>query len=157
MSFRLNSHTWKGTKPNKIAVPAHWREKGASINHALTGIRAIGRILYWHHVGVGDCAFHAMIERAVVEDIMIDGKRRVTAKEHRCVESYVLTKPSESDRKMMEADYKRHLARLKETAPGSLPTSASLSRPARRRRVRHRDDAPRPRMKSPMPTASASA
>jgi hypothetical protein len=72
-------------------------------------------MLYWCDVDVGDYAFCAVIERAVVEDIMIDGRRRVTAREHRCIDSYVLTKPSEADRKMMEADYQRHLSRLKET------------------------------------------
>ena len=71
-------------------------------------------ILYWYHVDLGDYAFYALIERIVVEDIMTEGKRRVTARGHRCVESYVLTKPAESDRKMMEADYERHLNRLKE-------------------------------------------
>jgi hypothetical protein len=67
-----------------------------------------------YHVDAGDCAFYALIERDVVEDVMIDGKRRVTAKAHRCVDSYVLMKPSKSDRKMMEADYERHLGQLKE-------------------------------------------
>ena len=48
-------------------------------------------VLYWFHIDVGDCSFYAMAEWPVAEDVAIDfGKRRVTARRGRIVESYVL-------------------------------------------------------------------
>jgi hypothetical protein len=57
-------------------------------------------ILYWFHVDVGEHAFYSLIERSVIEDVLIGGKRRVTAKEHRCLEAYAFTHPTESNRKI---------------------------------------------------------
>jgi len=51
-----------------------------------------------------------MAEWPVVEDVTIDaGKRRVTARRGRIIESYVLRNPSEAERQMMERDYERRI------------------------------------------------
>jgi hypothetical protein len=66
-------------------------------------------IVYWFHVDVGDYAFYAMAEWPVTEDIQLEsGKRRVTARRGRIIESYVLKNPTDSERTMMERDYERH-------------------------------------------------
>lgn len=73
-------------------------------------------MLYWMSVGVGEHTFYTLVERAVVEDILINGKRRVTADRPTLVEAYVLTKPTTLDREMMQNDFKQHLARRTQTA-----------------------------------------
>jgi hypothetical protein len=72
-------------------------------------------ILYWYHVDVGEHAFYSLIERSVIEDVLVGGNRRVTANEHRCLEAYAFTNPTESDRKMIVLDFERHLARSKQS------------------------------------------
>jgi hypothetical protein len=64
-------------------------------------------ILYWFHVDVGEQVFYALVERNITEDIMIEGKRRVTADKPRRLEDYVLTNAMDDDRKIMNQDYER--------------------------------------------------
>jgi hypothetical protein len=73
-------------------------------------------ILYWFHVDVGEHVFYFLVEWTVVEDILIDAKRRLTAEKHRLLDSYVLTNAGAAARKMMHSDYERHLAQMQQTA-----------------------------------------
>ena len=72
-------------------------------------------VLYWFHVDVAEHVFYALVERRVIEDIVIEGRRRVTADKLQRIEAYVLTNPAEADRKMMRDDYDRYFARQEQS------------------------------------------
>jgi hypothetical protein len=66
-------------------------------------------ILYYIHADVYECTFYALVERPICEDIVIEGRRRVTCGLPRLHEQYVLSNATEDERRMMQADYERHL------------------------------------------------
>lgn len=69
-------------------------------------------MVYWFSVDVGAYTFYALAEGKVAEDVLVDGQRRVTTRQRRLVEGYVLTNPTDTERGMMAADYERHVARM---------------------------------------------
>jgi hypothetical protein len=81
-------------------------------NHTPDVPSALTSVVYWFHLHVGEHAFYALVLRAVREDVVVGGKRVITAGQGRLLENFVLTRPNAEDRAMMKSDYERHLARL---------------------------------------------
>ncbi|MBY6264209.1 hypothetical protein EI613_20130 [Azospirillum sp. 412522] len=76
-------------------------------------------ILFWLCFDIGEYSFYAMADWPVIEDVMINNKkRRVTASKGQIVESYVLRNPSEEERGMMERDYRYYCDNI---AKGGVP------------------------------------
>jgi hypothetical protein len=72
-------------------------------------------VLYWFDVEIGGHVFYALVERTIMEDIMIEGKRRITAGNPRHLEAYALLNVTEAGRKMMRDDYERWLAQSEQS------------------------------------------
>jgi hypothetical protein len=90
-------------------------------------------MVYWFSVDVGEHAFYALVERPVIEDVVIDGKRRLTAREHKWLEAYVIARPTDADREMFRNDYDSHLRKLEQSGSalglGNLRELLSSTRP----------------------------
>jgi hypothetical protein len=72
-------------------------------------------VLYWFDAEIGGHVFYALVERTIVEDIMIEGRRRITAGNPRHLEAYALTNVTDASRKMMRDDYERWLAQREQS------------------------------------------
>jgi hypothetical protein len=66
-------------------------------------------MIYYFYVDLAEHTVYTMFERPVREDILVEGRRRVTAGAAKLVETYVLKASREEERKVMEQDYKRYL------------------------------------------------
>jgi hypothetical protein len=75
----------------------------------------LSSILYYFYADVCECTFYALLERRLCEDILIEGRRRVTCGVPQLREGYVLRNATEDERKMMQDDYERHLLEQEKT------------------------------------------
>jgi hypothetical protein len=74
-------------------------------------------LVYWFYVEVGKHVFYALIERPIVEDVMIgQQRRRVTTGKAQWLEAYVLENATDEERKTMISDYEREMTK-KPVAP----------------------------------------
>ena len=73
-------------------------------------------LMYYFSVDVGECVYYILAERRVKEDVMVEGRRRLTAGRPQFLESYAFVNATEADRKMFRTDYNRHLAQGEKTA-----------------------------------------
>ena len=69
----------------------------------------LSSILYYFYADVCECTFYALVERPIREDVVIQGRRRVTCGLPRLHQQYLLRNAPEDERRMMQADYERHL------------------------------------------------
>jgi hypothetical protein len=72
-------------------------------------------LLYYFYADVCECTFYALLERPIREDIVIEGRRRVTCGLPQLREGYVLRNATQDERGMMQDDYERHLHKQEET------------------------------------------
>jgi hypothetical protein len=82
-------------------------------------------LVYHFYADVCECTFYALVERPIRENILIEGRRRVTSGLPELREGYVLRNATHEERKMMETDYEC------QTACNIDPRSASNFDPGR--------------------------
>jgi hypothetical protein len=71
-------------------------------------VQTSSTMIYYFYVDVAEFTFYTLFERPVREDILIDGKRRVTTGPPELVEAYVLEAATEDDREAMRESYERY-------------------------------------------------
>lgn len=74
----------------------------------------LSSLVYYFYADVCECTFYALVERPMRENILIEGRRRVTCGLPELCEGYVLRNAIQDERKMMETDYERHLRKQEE-------------------------------------------
>jgi hypothetical protein len=66
-------------------------------------------LLYYFYADVCEWTFYALLERPIREDIVTEGRRRVTCGLPQLREGYVVRNATENDRRVMQDDYERYL------------------------------------------------
>lgn len=68
-------------------------------------------LIYYSVANVCDWTFYVLDERSTLEDIIMGEVRRITCGPPQRIDAYCLQNATEDQRRMMEDDYERHLAR----------------------------------------------